>query len=101
MLRIENKNKLMGLDFQLGPDVWKVEGIYEYPTAYHFHLRTKNNPDKVFILTKEEDFVEGNNNYKISDSDEPFNSMWVKLANVSTITSMLRTLRKIVSYANN
>ena len=103
MLKIQNKEKLVGEEFQVGLDLWKIEGVYEYPQLdrYQIHLRTDVKPDKVFTLTKEELFVEGNAKYKISDSDNPFNSVWVNVANISTITSMVRTLKRILSYANN
>jgi hypothetical protein len=103
MLKIQGKEKLVGWNIEVGDAIWKVEGVYEYPQLdrYQIHLRTEGNPDKVFTLTEEELFVEGNAKYKISDSDNPFNSMWVNVANISTITSMLRTLKRIISHANN
>lgn len=101
MWRIQNKQKLVGEFFEVGLDLWRVEGIYDYPPEYHIHLRTMGEPDKIFILTKEEKFQIGNANYKITDRDDPMRSVWVNKANVSNITSMLRTLKRIISHANN
>ena len=110
MLTIENKNKLVGeslvvTDANGNLIVWSVMGVYEYASdgVYQIHLRTPGpQPDKLFILTKEKGFVEGNaHQYKITDRDDKFNSIWVKRANVANITSMVRTLRRIISHANN
>jgi hypothetical protein len=109
MLRIENKNKLVGeslvvTDTDGNLIVWSVMGVYEYASdgVYQIHLRTTGpQPDKLFILTKEKGFVEGNNKYKITDRDDSFNAIWVNYSNVANITSMVRTLRRIISHANN
>ena len=103
MLKIQNKEKIVGMYIGSGDDIWKIEGVYEYPQLdrYQIHLRTEGKPDKVFTLTEEELFVEWSAKYKISDSDDPFHSVWVNRANISTITSMIRTLKRILSHANN
>jgi hypothetical protein len=103
MLRIQNKNKLVGNDIIVGGDIWEIIGVYEYPSQYQIHLRTTGpQADKLFILTKEKGFIEGNaHQYKITDRDDKFNSTWVKRANVANISSMVRTLRRIISHANN
>ena len=109
MLRIENKNNLVGeslvvTDADGNLIVWNVMGVYEYASdgVYQIHLRTPGpQPDKLFILTKENGFVEGNANYKITDSDDTSKSVWVNYSNISNITSMVRTLRRIISHANN
>jgi hypothetical protein len=104
MLKIQNNQKLVGETFDIGLDVWRVEGVYEYlpQNQYQIHLRTSGNKgDKLFILTKEEKFAIGNARYKIMDRDDTFNSIWVNWANISTITSMLRTLKRILSHAYN
>jgi hypothetical protein len=109
MLIIENKNNLVGeslvvTDADGNLIVWNVMGVYEYASdgVYQIHLRT-NGPqaDKLFILTKEKGFVEGNAQYRITDRDDSFNSIWVNRANVANISSMVRTLRRIISHANN
>jgi hypothetical protein len=109
MLRIENKNNLVGeslvvTDAEGNLIVWNVMGVYEYASdgVYQIHLRT-NGPqaDKLFILTKEEGFKEGNARYKITDRDDSFNAIWVNRSNISNISSMVRTLRRIISHANN
>ena len=109
MLTIENKNKLVGeslvtTDADGNLIVWNVMGVYEYASdgVYQIHLRTTGpQPDKLFILTKEKGFVEGNARYKITDRDDSSNSVWVNYSNVANITSMVRTLRRIISHANN
>jgi hypothetical protein len=108
MLTIVNRDKLVGESFVVssptGLIIWNVIGVYEYgPTGqYQIHLTTSSpQNDKVFILTKEEGFVEGNANYKITDRDDTSNTIWVGRANVANITSMVRTLRRIISHANN
>ena len=109
MLRIENKNNLVGeslvvTDAEGNLIVWNVMGVYEYASdgVYQIHLRTPGpQPDKLFILTKENGFVEGNANYKITDRDDSFNAIWVNRSNVANISSMVRTLRRIISHANN
>jgi hypothetical protein len=108
MLTIVNRDKLVGESFVVssptGLIIWNVIGVYEYgPTGqYQIHLTTSSpQNDKVFILTKEEGFVEGNANYKIMDRDNQLNAIWVGRANVANITSMVRTLRRIISHANN
>jgi hypothetical protein len=95
---------LIGENFQIELDVWTVMGVYEYASdgVYQIHLRTPGpQPDKLFILTKEKGFVEGNAQYRITDRDDSFNSIWVNYSNISNITSMLRTLKRIMSHANN
>jgi hypothetical protein len=108
MLTIVNRDKLVGESFVVssptGLIIWNVIGVYEYgPTGqYQIHLTTSSpQNDKVFILTKEEGFVEGNANYKITDRDNQLNAIWVGRANVANVTSMVRTLRRIISHANN
>jgi hypothetical protein len=84
--------------------VWSVMGVYEYASdgVYQIHLRTTGpQADKLFILTKEKGFVEGNAKYKITDRDDSFNAIWVNRSNISNISSMVRTLRRIISHANN
>ena len=105
MLRIENKNNLVGeslvvTDADGNLIVWNVMGVYEYASdgVYQIHLRTTGpQPDKLFILTKEE----GNAGYKIADRDDSSKSVWVNRSNVANISSMVRTLRRIISHANN
>ena len=108
MLRIENTDKLVGEQFVVssptGLIIWKVDGVYEYGPdgVYQIRLRTTSlQNDKVFILSKEEGFMEGNANYKIRDAFDPSNSVWVNYSNIANITSMVRTLRRIISHANN
>jgi hypothetical protein len=109
MLRIENRHNLMGESLVVTDSdgnliVWQVIGVYEYGPIgqYQIHLRTTGpQPDKLFILTKEEGFMEGNANYKIADRDDPSKSVWVNYSNIANITSMIRTLRRIISHANN
>jgi hypothetical protein len=108
MLRIENTNKLVGESFVVssptGLIIWNVVGVHNYGPdgVYQIHLMTTSpQNDKVFILTEEEGFMEGNANYKITDSDDTSKSVWVNYSNISNITSMLRTLKRIMSHANN
>jgi len=109
MLTIQNKNKLVGeslvvTDTDGNLIVWNVMGVYEYASdgVYQIHLRTTGpQPDKLFILTKEKGFVEGNAQYRITDRDDASKSIWVNYSNVANITSMVRTLRRIISHANN
>ena len=109
MLTIENKNKLVGeslvvTDADGNLIVWIIEGVHDYGPDGHYQilLRTSGpQANKVFILSKEEGFVEGNANYKIKDAFDPSKSVWVRRANVANISSMVRTLRKIISHANN
>ena len=108
MLKIENTDKLVGESFVVssptGLIIWKVDGVYEYGPdgVYQIRLRTTSlQNDKVFILSKEEGFMEGNANYKIRDAFDPSKSVWVRRANVANVTSMVRTLRRIISHANN
>ena len=106
MLRIENTDKLVGESFVVssptGLIIWKVDGVYEYGPdgVYQIRLRTTSlQNDKVFILSKEEGIEEAN--YKIRDAFDPSNSVWVNYSNIANITSMVRTLRRIISHANN
>ena len=107
MLKIENTDKLVGESLVVtGADgnliVWKVDGVYEYGPDGHYQIQLRTNgneEDKVFILSKEEGIAEAN--YMIRDVFEPFNSVWVNYSNIANITSMLRTLRRIISHANN
>ena len=106
MLRIENTDKLVGEQFVVssptGLIIWKVDGVYEYGPdgVYQIRLRTTSlQNDKVFILSKEEGIEEAN--YKIRDAFDPSNSVWVNYSNIANITSMVRTLRRIISHANN
>ena len=103
MLKIQNKEKLVGEDFQIGDTDWKVDNVIDKGSGTYWIILWCKQTDVVntYILTKEENFVEWNANYKITDRDYPMSSVWVNKANVSTITSMLRTLKRIVSYANN
>ena len=103
MLIIQNKEKLMDAVFLIGDTEWRVESVVDRGFGvYHITLRCKQTDVfKKYILTKEENFVAEYANYKITDSDDRFKSVWVNKANVSTITSMLRTLRRIISHANN
>lgn len=110
MLTIQNSDKLVGEQF-IVPNpttIWTVMGFHNYGPdgQYQIHLRTSDNTDdRVLILSKEEgpsDLHYGlNANYKITDAFEPFNSVWVTGANIGSVTSMLRTLRRIISHANN
>jgi hypothetical protein len=104
MLRIQNKNKLVGNDIIVGGDIWEIIGVYEYPSQYQIHLRTGDSSlaDKLFIL-KEEDGFYGlqNAKYKITDRDDSSNSVWVGRASIANISSMVRTLRRIISHAND
>ena len=106
MLKIENTDKLVGESFVVssptGLIIWKVDGVYEYGPdgVYQIRLRTTSlQNDKVFILSKEEGIEEAN--YKIRDAFDPSNSVWVNYSNIANITSMVRTLRRIISHANN
>ena len=106
MLRIENTDKLVGESFVVssptGLIIWQVDGVYEYGPdgVYQIRLRTTSlQNDKVFILSKEEGIEEAN--YKIRDAFDPSNSVWVNYSNIANITSMVRTLRRIISHANN
>jgi len=108
MLTIQNSDKLVGEDFQTGLNIWTVIGVHTYGPdgQYQIHLRTSDSAnDRVFILSKEEgpgNLHYGlNANYKITDTFEPFNSVWVTQANIGSVTSMLRTLKRIISHANN
>jgi hypothetical protein len=112
MLKIQNTDKLVGEQFVVPnpTTIWTVIGVHTYGPEgdYQIHLRTSDSAnDRVFILKEEvlkeeEGFdVMANAKYKITDTFEPFNSVWVTEANIGTITSMLRTLRRIISYANN
>ncbi len=107
MLRIENRDKLVGESLVVTDSdgnliVWKVDGVYEYGPdgVYQIRLRTTSlQNDKVFILSKEEGFMEAN--YKIRDAFDPSKSVWVRRAHVANVTSMVKTLRRIISHANN
>ena len=106
MLNIKNKDNLVGEQFVVPnpTTIWTVEGVHDYGPDGHYQilLRTSGpQANKVFILSKEEGFVEGNANYKIKDAFEPFHSIWVRRENVGSVKSMLRTLKRIISYANN
>ena len=103
MLKIQNKEKLVGEDFQIGDTDWKVDNVIDKGSGTYWIILWCKQTDvvKKYILTKEENFVAEYTNYKITDSDDRFKSVWVNKANVSTITSMLRTLRRIISHANN
>ena len=109
MLTIKNTNKLVGESLVVNDAdgnliVWIIEGVHDYGPDGHYQilLRTSGpQANKVFILSKEDGFVEGNANYKIKDAFEPFNSVWVNYSNVANISSMVRTLRRIISHANN
>jgi hypothetical protein len=109
MLTIKNTDKLVGESFITGTVgnliVWKVEGVHNYGPdgQYQIHLRTTSpENDRVFILKEVEGFdVMGLAPYKITDTFEPFNSVWVTEENIGSVTSMLRTLRRIISHANN
>lgn len=108
MLKIQNTNKLVGQTIITGEVgnliVWKVDGVYNYGPDGHYQiqLRTNSNEDdKVFVLSKEEAFADSTAKYKITDVFEPFNSVWVTEANIGNVTSMLRTLKRIISHANN
>jgi hypothetical protein len=106
MLKIQNTDKLVGEQFVVPnpTTIWTVMGFHDYGPEgqYQIHLRTSGNTDdKVFILKEEEAFVESTAKYKITDTFEPFNSVWVTEANIGSVTSMLRTLKRIISHANN
>jgi len=107
MLKIQNTDKLVGEQFLVpNPTTrWTVIGVHTYGPEGHYqiHLRTSDSAnDRVFILKEVEGFdVMGLAPYKITDTFEPFNSVWVRRANVANVTSMLRTLRRIISHANN
>jgi hypothetical protein len=107
MLTIHNKEKLVGNNVIVGGDIWEIIGVYEYPAQYQIHLKTGDSAlaDKVFILIREENFAIGNANYnanyKIMDRYDPMSSVWVNRANISNIPSMIRTLKRILSHANN
>jgi hypothetical protein len=110
MLKIQNTDKLVGEQF-IVPNpttIWTVIGVHTYGPEgdYQIHLRTSDSAnDRVFILKEEEgpsDLTYGlNANYKITDTFEPFNSVWVTEGAISSVSSMLRTLRRIISHANN
>jgi hypothetical protein len=106
MLTIKNKDKLIGEQFVVPnpTTIWTVIGVYEYGPNGHYQiqLRTNSNTnDKVFILKEEEAFVDSTAKYKITDTFEPFNSVWVTEANIESVASMVRTLKRIISHANN
>jgi hypothetical protein len=103
MLTIQNKEKLVGNDVIVGGDIWEIIGVYEYSSQYQIHLSTSNTAfaDKVFILTREENFTIGDANYKIMDRYDPMVRLWVNRANISNIPYMILTLKKILSHANN
>jgi len=114
MLKIQNTDKLVGEQFVVpnptttSSTIWIVIGVHTYGPEGHYqiHLRTSDSANaRVFILSKEEgpgNLHYGlNANYKITDTFEPFNSVWVTEANIGTVTSMLRTLFRIISHANN
>ena len=112
MLKIKNTDKLVGESFVVssptGLIIWKVDGVYEYGPdgVYQIRLRTTSlQNDKVFILSKEEgpsDLTYGlNANYKIRDAFDPSNSVWVTEGAISSVSSMVKTLRRIISHANN
>jgi hypothetical protein len=109
MLTIKNKDKLVGEQFVVsGPKIWTVMGLHEYGPdgQYQIHLRASGNTDdRVFILSKEEgpgNLHYGlNANYKITDAFEPFSSVWVTEAGISSVSSMVKTLKRIISHANN
>jgi hypothetical protein len=113
MLTIQNTDKLVGEQFVVpnpttaSATIWTVMGVHTYGPGGHYqiHLRTSDSAnDRVFILSKQDGGSTLNGNlapYKITDTFEPFNSVWVTEANIGTVTSMLRTLRRIISHANN
>jgi hypothetical protein len=107
MLTIKNTDKLVGEQFVVPnpTTIWTVIGVHTYGPEGHYqiHLRTSGTADdRVFILKEVEGFdVMGLAPYKITDTFEPFNSVWVTEANIGSVTSMLRTLRRIISHANN
>jgi hypothetical protein len=112
MLKIQNTDKLVGEQFVVPnpTTIWTIIGVHTYGPEGHYqiHLRTSATADdRVFILKEEvlkeeEGFdVMANAKYKITDTFEPFNSVWVTEANIGSVTSMLRTLRRIISHANN
>jgi hypothetical protein len=108
MLKIQNTDKLVGEQF-IVPNpttIWTVVGVHTYGPEgdYQIHLRTSATADdRVFILKEEEglDAMLSAKYYKITDTFEPFNSVWVTEANIGSVTSMIRTLRRIISHANN
>ena len=103
MLTIKNKEKLVGNDVIVGGDIWEIIGVYEYTSQYQINLSTSNTAfaDKVFILNREENRAIEEANYRIMDRYDPMISMWVNRANISNIPSMIRTLKRILSHANN
>jgi hypothetical protein len=107
MLNIKNKDKLVGEQFVVPTPttIWTVIGVHTYGPdgEYQIHLRASGNiDDRVFILSEESSFfLSGNANYKIKDAFEPFHSIWVRRESVGSVKSMLRTLKRIISHANN
>jgi hypothetical protein len=106
MLTIKNMDKLVGEQFVVPnpTTIWTVVGVYDhgYEGQYQIHLRTSSSTDdRVFILKEEEAFVDSTAKYKIKDAFEPFHSVWVMRENVESVASMVRTLKRIISHANN
>ena len=109
MLKILNKEKLVGNSIIVRGNIWEIIGVYEYPPSqYQIHLRTGDSANlvsKSFILTKEENIAMHmampTAIYKITDSNDRFSSVWVTNASVESVLAMLRTLKRILSHANN
>jgi hypothetical protein len=104
MLKIQNKEKLVGNSIIVGGNIWEIIGVYEYPPSqYQIHLRTGDSANlvsKSFILTEEYPAMP-TAIYKITDSNDRFSSVWITKASVESVLAMLRTLKSILSHANN
>lgn len=105
MLAIQNTQKLIGQDFEVGDDVWTIESVSRYSRegddVYQISLRSTQLQYRRYDLTKEHTFSELSANYKIENVNDFFGTTWVKRANVSNVTSMLRTLKRIISHDTN
>lgn len=99
MLYIKNREKLKRQTLSYKDVEYFVEGVYEYPTQYHIHLRSfdKTYIDETIVLERNKDLM-AFKRYKIYDSNNPHRSLFITYDSIMSkgvfmcaIESMLNT----------
>ncbi len=97
---IKNKSNIYNKSFFVHNDIYRIEGIYEYPNFYQIHTRCDasdtTKPDRVFQLSKELNFAdESKHRYKIVDEDSKY-TLWVKRESIETENEMIELLKSLI-----
>lgn len=104
MLKIRNKNKILGIEIFKGNITYYIEGIYEYPETYGIHLRSydKGIKDELLNLKRNTEQTQELNGvqytfYDLYDNNNPQNRNGLTKEALQNKVSVIHAIEHIIN----